>query len=139
MLRLMGRAGCMLISWGIESGNEAILKKAHKGYKMDQALKALTWAKPAGIKNWGYFIIGLPGETVVENNWFRSGTNWEEVDMDQATVLDYENLKAEDLLKWQKRAFREWAFRPGPIWTMLKSMNTWQGLKSGVDSREFAL
>jgi anaerobic magnesium-protoporphyrin IX monomethyl ester cyclase len=168
MLRLMGRAGCMLISWGIESGNELILKKAHKGYKMEQAHKALTWAKQAGIKNWGYFIIGLPGETVstiqetmalskklpldialfhvaapypgtpfffevVENNWFRSGTNWEEVDMDQATVLDYENLKAEDLLYWQKRAFREWAFRPGPIWTMLKSMNTWQGLKSGVD------
>ena len=168
MLRLMGRAGCMLISWGIESGNEVILKKAHKGYKMEQAHKALTWAKQAGIKNWGYFIIGLPGETVetihetmavskklpldialfhvaapypgtpfffevVENNWFRAGTNWEEVDMDQATVLDYENLKAEDLLYWQKRAFREWAFRPGPILTMLKSMNTWQGLKSGVD------
>jgi len=168
MLKLMGRAGWILISWGIESGNEMILKKAHKGYKMEQAQKALTWAKQAGIKNWGYFIIGLPGETVssihetmaiskklpldialfhvaapypgtpfffevVENKWFRSGTNWEEVDMDQATVLDYENLKAEDLLYWQKRAFREWAFRPGPIMTMLKSMNTWQGLKSGLD------
>jgi len=31
---------------------------------MEQALKALTWAHQAGIKNWGYFIIGLPGETV---------------------------------------------------------------------------
>src|SRR5262245_56668880 len=64
MLRLMGRAGCILISWGIESGNEMILKNAHKGYKMQQAQKALTWARQAGIKNWGYFIIGLPGETV---------------------------------------------------------------------------
>jgi radical SAM superfamily enzyme YgiQ (UPF0313 family) len=145
-----------------------VLKKAHKGYKMEQAHKALQWAKKAGIKNWGYFIIGLPGETVdtiqetmaiskklpldialfhvaapypgtpfffevVENNWFRSGTNWEEVDMDQGTVLDYENLKAEDLLYWQKRAFREWAFRPGPVLTMLKSMNTWAGFKSAMD------
>ena len=59
--------------------------------------------------------------------------NWEEVDMDQATVLDYDNLSAEDLLYWQKRAFREWAFRPGPILTMLKSMNTWEGFKSAVD------
>lgn len=168
MLRLMGRAGCTLISWGIESGNEVILKKAHKGYKMEQAHRALRWAKQAGIKNWGYFIIGLPGETVetiketmavakklpldialfhvaapypgtpfffevVENGWFRAGTNWEEVDMDQATVLDYDNLKAEDLLYWQKRAFREWAFRPGPVLTMLKSMNTWAGFKSAVD------
>lgn len=168
LLTLMGQAGCMLISWGIESGNEMILKKAHKGYKMEQAYKALRWAKQAGIKNWGYFIIGLPGETVetiqetmkfskdlpldialfhvaapypgtpfffevVENGWFRPGTAWEEVDMDQATVLDYPDLKAEDLLYWQKRAFREWAFRPGPALTFLQSMNTLAGFKSAVD------
>jgi radical SAM superfamily enzyme YgiQ (UPF0313 family) len=168
MLHLMGRAGCMLIAWGIESGNEVVLKKAHKGYKMEQAHRALRWAHESGIKNWGYFIIGLPGETVqtiqetmavskalpldialfhvaapypgtpfffevVENGWFRPGTNWESVDMDQVTVLDYPDLKAEDLAYWQKRAFREWALRPGPMWTFLKSMNSWQGLKSGVD------
>ena len=168
MLTLMGKAGCQLISWGIESGNEMILKKAHKGYRMEQAYNALNWAHKAGIKNWGYFIIGLPGETVetihetmdfskklpldialfhvaapypgtpfffevVENGWFREGTEWEEVDMDQATVLDYDNLKAEDLLYWQKRAFREWAFRPGPIMTFLKGMNTWAGFKSAMD------
>lgn len=168
MLRLMGRAGCTLISWGIESGNEMILKKIHKGYRMDQTSTALSLAHKAGIKNWGFFIIGLPGETpatiretielskklpldialfhvaapypgtpffyeVIENNWFRQGTNWEEVDMDQATVLDYDGLKAEDLLKWQARAFKEWAFRPGPIWTMIKSMNTWHGFKSAVN------
>jgi anaerobic magnesium-protoporphyrin IX monomethyl ester cyclase len=168
MLQLMGRAGCMLIAWGIESGNEVVLKRAHKGYKMEQAHRALRWAHAAGIKNWGYFIIGLPGETVetiqetiavskalpldialfhvaapypgtplffevVENGWFRPGTNWEEVDMDEATVLDYPNLKAEDLLYWQKRAFREWAFRPGPVWTFLKSMNSWAGFRSAVD------
>jgi radical SAM superfamily enzyme YgiQ (UPF0313 family) len=168
MLQLMGRAGCMMIAWGIESGNEEVLKRAHKGYKMEQAHRALGWAHAAGIKNWAYFIIGLPGETVatiretiatakalpldialfhvaapypgtpfffevVENGWFRPGTNWEDVDMDQGTVLDYPDLKAEDLLYWQKRAFREWALRPGPIWTFVKSMNSWQGFKSAVD------
>jgi len=168
MLNLMGQAGCNLISWGIESGSEMVLKKAHKGYRMEQAYNALRWAKKAGIKNWGYFIIGLPGETidtiketmifskklpldialfhvaapypgtpfffeVVENGWFRSDVNWEEVDMDQGTVLDYPDLKAEDLLYWQKRAFREWAFRPGPILTMLKGMNSWAGFKSALD------
>jgi hypothetical protein len=35
-------------------------------------------------------------------------------------VLDYPDLKAEDLERWAKRAFREWAFRPGPLWTYLK-------------------
>ncbi len=53
--------------------------------------------------------------------------------MDQGTVLDYPDLKAEDLLYWQKRAFREWAFRPGPAMTFLKSMNSWAGMKSAID------
>ena len=70
---------------------------------------------------------------MVENGWFRPGTAWEEVDMDQGTVLDYPGLKAEDLMYWQKRAFREWAFRPGPALTFLQSMNTLAGFKSAVD------
>jgi anaerobic magnesium-protoporphyrin IX monomethyl ester cyclase len=63
MLQLMGKAGCWMISWGIESGNEMILKRAAKGADPKKARQALTWARQAGIKNWGYFIIGLPGET----------------------------------------------------------------------------
>ena len=168
MLALMGKAGCWMISWGIESSNEMILKRARKGYKKEQAFKALRWAKAAGIKNWGYFIIGLPGETedtiretidyakqlpvdialfhiaapypgtpffyeVVENNWFRPGTKWEEVDMDQSTVLDYGNLTAEQLEYWQKRATREWSVRPGPILTFIKGLNSWEGFKSAMD------
>jgi radical SAM superfamily enzyme YgiQ (UPF0313 family) len=157
MLKLMGRAGCWMISWGIESGNEIILRRAAKGANPKKAHQALTWASKAGIKNWGYFIIGLPGETletiretielsktlpleialfhvaapypgtpfffeVVENGWFKEGTQWEQVDMDKGTVLQYENLSAEDLLYWQRRAFREWAFRPGPAFTYLKML-----------------
>jgi radical SAM superfamily enzyme YgiQ (UPF0313 family) len=157
MLGLMAESGCWLISWGIESGSEQILRHARKGAYPDKAEQALVWAREAGIKNWGYFIIGLPGETketirqtidfskslpldialfhvaapypgtpfffeVVENNWFRPGTRWEQVDMDQGTVLDYPDLSAEDLLYWQKRAFREWALRPGPALTYLKML-----------------
>jgi anaerobic magnesium-protoporphyrin IX monomethyl ester cyclase len=167
-LQLMAKAGCWLISWGIESANEQILKRAAKGYRLEQAPQALKWAHEAGIKNWGYFIVGLPGETVetiqqtmkfskelpldialfhvaapypgtpfffdvLENNWFRPGTQWEEVDMDKSTVLDYPGLKAEELEYWQKRAFREWAFRPGPIMTYLKSINGPQVLRSAIE------
>lgn len=168
MLQMMAKAGNRLISWGIESGNEQILKHARKGAYPDKAKRALTWAKEAGIMNWGYFIIGLPGETeetiqetidfakdlpldialfhvaapypgtpfffeVVENNWFRPGTRWEQVDMDKGTVLDYPNLSAERLLYWQKRAFREWAFRPGPVFTYLKMLMTdFNTLKSAL-------
>jgi radical SAM superfamily enzyme YgiQ (UPF0313 family) len=171
MLALMGQAGCHMISWGIESGSEEVLKRARKGANPAKARQSLTWARAAGIKNFGYFIIGLPGETeetiqqtiafsktlplnvaifhiaapypgtpffyeVVENGWFRPGTNWEEVDMDGSTVLDYREigLTAERLEYWQKRATREWALRPGPILTILKGLNTWQGFKSAVDA-----
>ena len=157
MLGLMGKSGCRMISWGIESGNEQILKHARKGAYPDKAERALRWAKQAGIMNWGYFIIGLPGETeetirqtidfakklpldialfhvaapypgtpfffeVVKEGWFRKGTRWENVDMDKGTVLDYPGLSAERLLYWQKKAFREWAFRPGPAFTYLKML-----------------
>jgi anaerobic magnesium-protoporphyrin IX monomethyl ester cyclase len=157
MLQLMHRAGCWMISWGIESGEQAMLNRMRKGISLEQVRQALTWAKQAGIMNWGYFIIGLPGETpasirrtidfakslpidlvlfhiaaphpgtpfffeVVENGWFRPGTRWEDVDMDRSTVLDYPELSAEDLERWAKRAFREWAFRPGPILTYVKML-----------------
>jgi radical SAM superfamily enzyme YgiQ (UPF0313 family) len=169
MLSLMGQAGCHMISWGIESGSEEVLKRARKGANPAKAEQSLRWARQAGIKNFGYFIIGLPGETeetikqtiafsktlplnvaifhiaapypgtpffyeVVENGWFRPGTNWEQVDMDQSTVLDYGHLTAEQLMYWQKRATREWALRPEPIWTILKGLNTWAGFKSAVDA-----
>ncbi|MBK8900820.1 MAG: radical SAM protein [Anaerolineaceae bacterium] len=155
LLAMMGKAGNWLISWGIESGSEQILRHARKGAYPDKAARSLQWARNAGIKNWGYFIIGLPGETeetirqtidfskglpldialfhvaapypgtpfffeVVKNGWFRPGTRWEQVDMDKGTVLDYDGLSAERLLYWQRRAFREWALRPGPIMTYLK-------------------
>ncbi len=157
MLQMMAKAGNRLISWGIESGNEEILRHARKGAYPDKAERALRWSHEAGIMNWGYFIIGLPGETeetirqtidfakslpldialfhvaapypgtpfffeVVKNNWFRPGTRWENVDMDKGTVLDYPQLSAEQLLYWQKRAFREWAMRPGPVKTYLRML-----------------
>jgi radical SAM superfamily enzyme YgiQ (UPF0313 family) len=169
MLKLMGQAGCHMISWGIESGSAEILKRARKGADPLKAEQALRWAKEAGIKNFGYFIIGLPGETeetiqqtiafskklplnvaifhiaapypgtpffyeVVENGWFRPGTDWEQVDMDKSTVLDYEHLSAEQLNYWQKRATREWTLRPTPILTILKGLNTWAGFKSAIDA-----
>jgi anaerobic magnesium-protoporphyrin IX monomethyl ester cyclase len=63
MLRLMGRAGCWMISWGIESGSREVLRRARKGIELEQVERALQWSREAAIRNWGYFIIGLPGET----------------------------------------------------------------------------
>jgi len=178
MLRAMARSGCFMIAWGIESGDERMLRRMLKGVTLDQVEAALLGARRAGIMNWGYFIIGLPGETresirrtidfakrlpldlaifhiaaphpgtpfffeVVENGWFRPGTRWEEVDMDLSTVLDYPGLRAEELERWASRAFREWALRPGPLWTYLKilagSPSLWRpALEIGLESLGWA-
>jgi hypothetical protein len=54
--------------------------------------------------------------------------------MDKGTVLDYPNMPAERLLYWQKRAFREWAFRPGPVLTYLKMlMYDWSTMKTALN------
>jgi len=63
ILSLMGRAGCRLIFWGIESANREILENVHKNVAPERVAEALRWSKKAGIKNWGYYIFGLPGET----------------------------------------------------------------------------
>ena len=178
MLRLMGRAGCRWISWGIESGSQQVLKRVRKGINLEQVKQSLRWSKEAGINNWGYFIIGLPGETeetiqetirfskqlpldlvlfhiaapypgspfffeVVEQGWFRPGTRWEQVDMDCSTVLDYPNLRAEELERWAQRAFRSWALRPGPMLTYLRmllgSPSLWRpALEIGLESLGWA-
>lgn len=168
MLQMMAKAGCDVLSWGIESASEEILKKARKGTVPERARQSVTWAHEAGIRNLGYFIVGLPGETketiqetidfsktlpldlaifhiaapypgtpfffmVMENNWFKPGTRWEQVDMDQSTVLQYSNLSAEDLEREARRAMREWMFRPGPIITYLKSLRNIGALRSAID------
>lgn len=68
LLKLMRRAGCESISFGIESGSQKILDYARKGVKVEQAKEAVKMVKDAGIKTHLSFIIGLPRE-----NWSTFG------------------------------------------------------------------
>ncbi len=63
MLNLMKRAGCWQISFGIESGNDEILKGIKKGITKKMVQKAIKTTDEAGIQSLGFFILGLPGET----------------------------------------------------------------------------
>ncbi|MFC2167257.1 B12-binding domain-containing radical SAM protein, partial [Acidobacteriota bacterium] len=75
LTKIMSKAGCQLISYGIESGDEEILKKSKKQISLNQAEEAIRWTREAGILSFGYFIIGLPGET------------WKTVDLTIKTAL----------------------------------------------------
>jgi radical SAM superfamily enzyme YgiQ (UPF0313 family) len=63
LLRLMRRAGCWHISYGIESGDPAILEAMRKRLDLDQIRQAAAWSREAGLRTKGFFIVGFPGET----------------------------------------------------------------------------
>lgn len=66
LLVAMRRAGCWMVCFGIESGNDKVLQmnEKGKGATVEQARKAVRWAKEAGLQVWGYFMLGLFGDTV---------------------------------------------------------------------------
>ncbi|HDP25877.1 MAG TPA: radical SAM protein [Deltaproteobacteria bacterium] len=62
-LRIMRETGCDCVSFGIESGNIDMLKRARKGITLDQARAAVRACKEAGILPHASFMVGLPGES----------------------------------------------------------------------------
>jgi anaerobic magnesium-protoporphyrin IX monomethyl ester cyclase len=70
MLTMMKKAGCWMISIGIETGDPDLLKR-HRSYlptaKLDNPLENIRTMvhliKKSGIRAKGLFMLGLPGET----------------------------------------------------------------------------
>jgi anaerobic magnesium-protoporphyrin IX monomethyl ester cyclase len=59
----MKAAGCARIYFGIESGNDRILKLMKKQITTDQARNAVEAAHQAGLEVGAFFILFYPGET----------------------------------------------------------------------------
>jgi anaerobic magnesium-protoporphyrin IX monomethyl ester cyclase len=59
----MREAGCERVFFGIESGDDGILRQMSKRVDVDQARKAVEAATGAGLKAAGFFIVGYPGES----------------------------------------------------------------------------
>lgn len=62
-LSWMKKAGCSLIAYGVESGNQIGLDYLRKGITLDQIRRAFALTRQAGIKPMAYFILGIPVET----------------------------------------------------------------------------
>ncbi len=83
LLEKMAKAGCVQIEFGVESGEPRLLEVARKGYSKSQIRDAFKSARKTKIKTYGFFIIGLPGETIwtwLKSIWFalklRTNTVW---------------------------------------------------------------
>jgi len=63
IIKKMKKAKIFKIPFGVESGDPLILKRIKKQLKLKRVLACTKMAKKAGMKVYGFFIIGLPGDT----------------------------------------------------------------------------
>lgn len=62
LLARMKEAGCVMIGYGIESGNQETLDRCKKGVTLDQIRNAVRLTREAGIEVTGHMMVGFPGE-----------------------------------------------------------------------------
>jgi len=64
MLSAMKRAGCEMVAYGVETVHEKSLQFLKKDITPEQTREAFTMTRKAGIQTLGYFMLGIPGETI---------------------------------------------------------------------------
>ncbi|MFH1018357.1 MAG: radical SAM protein [Pseudomonadota bacterium] len=62
MLTRMKEAGCVRVSFGVESGNPHILSTIGKQVTLEGISRAFQLCRKVGIETCAFFIMGLPGE-----------------------------------------------------------------------------
>lgn len=64
ILKHMKDAGCWAVDFGIESGNDKILKVINKKFTVQKAAEAIRMVKKSGMEVRTFFILGFPEETI---------------------------------------------------------------------------
>lgn len=59
-LKIMSKAGCRQIFYGVESGSPKVLEYLRKDQSVEDATNAFKWSRKAGILAGAYFILGTP-------------------------------------------------------------------------------
>lgn len=62
MIDLLREAGCKRIQYGVEAGNDRILRILKKGVRVSDIQSAFGLTHRAGIETVAYFMVGSPGE-----------------------------------------------------------------------------
>jgi len=173
ILKSLKDIGVKTVGFGVESGNEQVLKNIKKNIPLDITRRVFKQSKELGFETWAYLIFGLPGDsdaTARETIRFTK-----ELDPDFAKFLilkpypgsevhaemkqkglllneDYDNygvylkpvhrlpgLSPDRMLYWQKRAFREFYFRPRKIIAHIKRIKSFTQLKLIIHDVIFVL
>jgi len=119
LLHKMASAGCRRIRYGVESGNDEILKVLRKDITKNEARAAIKDTKSAGIEVLAYFMIGSPNEN--------EETMQETIDFAIELDTDYALFNRTSLLPPGSDLFR-WAVNKGYI-----AKNYWERYVLGED------
>ena len=63
LLRAMADAGCDRVHYGVESGNDRMIRVIQKNHSVERVENAFRWTRDAGMETLAYFIIGQQTET----------------------------------------------------------------------------
>lgn len=64
ILKLMERAGCYSLAMGIEFGTQKMLDLTNKGITLEMIEEKIALLAATRIKTTGFFMLGVPGETL---------------------------------------------------------------------------
>ncbi len=66
ILAELGRAGCRMLDFGLESASEPVMECMEKGTRLAEMGRILESGAAAGIWNHTFFFFGFPGETMAD-------------------------------------------------------------------------
>ncbi|MFH2058548.1 MAG: radical SAM protein [Pseudomonadota bacterium] len=101
MLKIMARAGCIGMKFGVESAVPEILKNIHKPLKLKQVEKVVEWCGELGIRTHATFCLGLPGETA--STVQESMAFMEKINIDTAQVSKAIPYPGTPMYDWAKK------------------------------------
>ncbi|MBD3188483.1 radical SAM protein [Candidatus Bathyarchaeota archaeon] len=93
-------AGAYDIVLGIESGNQQVVNKMGKNLDLDMVRKSVMILKKVGITTSGFFMVGIPGETV--STMIDTKQMIRELQLDRALisrVIPFPGTKLHDIVK----------------------------------------
>jgi len=122
MVKLMAKSGCYYFAYGIESANPEILRNIKKKETIGEIEKAIEIAEKNGISCQGFFIFGLPGETVETIKQTIDFVQKSRLSRAQFLILDvlpgselWYNLEGKFIPNWRKNSYKEPEWLPNGL------------------------
>lgn len=98
LLKLMKKAGCHFLAFGIESGSERVQKDIRKALSFKKLRQAIAGARKAGIQSMGTFILGYPTET--KEDMLKTLKVSKELGLDRAQFYTFQPLPGTEIFNW---------------------------------------